>query len=191
MFVALHSALRKLVFDESIPFRLVQFENKTVLDVGCGYGYYTYRLAKLFPNSGFTGLDVNKRRIETAKKTFKLPNLKFVYRNAQDFNLETKFDIIIALDIFHHIPYNRQARVLDKIVGHLRGGGTLLIKDINGDSRLACFNTLHDALLNKTFIRKYRSISGWKALLRMNNFNYIKIVPCRKLLYPHVCIVAS
>ena len=55
-------------------------EKVQVLDAGCGFGQYSYFMAKKFKNSKVLGIDINERRIKDCLKFSEsegIENLKF------------------------------------------------------------------------------------------------------------------
>tara|TARA_B110000503_G_C7121156_1_gene402587 strand:+ start:646 stop:1377 length:732 start_codon:yes stop_codon:yes gene_type:complete len=66
-----------------------------ILDIGCGNGWFTHKLAQI-KNTQVTGIDINLEELEQANTVFNLENLEFVYGDI--FQLQTlyahKFDII-------------------------------------------------------------------------------------------------
>jgi SAM-dependent methyltransferase len=75
---------------------LGDFNNKTLLDVGCGIGGFFDFLKEKGINCHYSGVDINPRMIETAQK--KHPDIKdkfFVFDIIED-NLDRPFDYVIA-----------------------------------------------------------------------------------------------
>ncbi|MFN8015741.1 MAG: methyltransferase [Acidimicrobiia bacterium] len=80
------------VFEEkfygSIPNRIV--------DVGCGYGTIALCLARKFPQSEITAVDINQRAIELCKKNVADNDIENVFvKSASSFDDE-KYDLIIS-----------------------------------------------------------------------------------------------
>ena len=78
---------------KKVQFNSIQKKiGKTLLDVGCGTGYYT----EAFRKKGFpaTGLDYSEIAIKKAKNNF--PQCKFVHMNGFEPKLDTKFDLIFC-----------------------------------------------------------------------------------------------
>lgn len=71
-------------------------ERLSVLDIGCGNGWFTNAIAKVSNKNKVIGLDINREELEQAARVFKRPNLQFVYGDI--FKIEeafnNKFDII-------------------------------------------------------------------------------------------------
>jgi 2-polyprenyl-3-methyl-5-hydroxy-6-metoxy-1,4-benzoquinol methylase len=109
-----------------------------VLDAGCGSGRIMNRLAELYPNSRFTGIDlspeaIGKARAEASQKG--LRNIEFFVRDLTGFDADAKpeeFDLITTFDAVHD-----QARPLDLLKGiqrALKADGWYLMQDIRGSS---------------------------------------------------------
>lgn len=67
-----------------------------ILDIGCGNGWFSNKIAQVSESNNVIGLDVNRDELEQAARIFKSKNLHFVYADifkiSAQFN--TKFDII-------------------------------------------------------------------------------------------------
>ncbi len=76
----------------------VDFANKTVLDIGCGTGVYTIRVAKLAKS--VDGLDFSKNMLEVLKEDSKklgINNIKTYHSTWTDFTLPSKkYDIALC-----------------------------------------------------------------------------------------------
>jgi SAM-dependent methyltransferase len=79
------------------------FTDKTVLDVGCGYGENCREIA----NIGAThvvGIDISKRMLEIAEIENKCENVSFLQMSMNDLpKLHQKFDIVISSLAIHYI----------------------------------------------------------------------------------------
>lgn len=87
-------------------FRACAEEPTSILDVGCGGGFLTKRLAEAYPKSEVVGIDINPLAIEFAKNRIgKLPsNLSFEYREKPELNDAPKsFDVVTATLVCHHL----------------------------------------------------------------------------------------
>jgi len=115
-------------------------EGIRVLDVGCGRGLIMMRLAELYPNSQFVGLDLSKEAIGFAhRETIRrgLNNIEFEARDLSDFHETAEpdaFDFITTFDAIH--DQARPLHVLTGIRRALKPGGTYLMQDISGTSHV-------------------------------------------------------
>jgi 2-polyprenyl-3-methyl-5-hydroxy-6-metoxy-1,4-benzoquinol methylase len=109
-----------------------------VLDVGCGSGRIMVRLAELYPNSRFTGLDLSPEAVENAQREASekgLRNIQFVVRDLSDFDTTAEpeaYDFITTFDAVH--DQARPMNVLKGIHRTLRPDGIYLMQDIQGSS---------------------------------------------------------
>ncbi len=102
-----------------------------ILEIGCGTGHITYMLAKK-SGAEVLGIDICKPFIEQARKSYKLPNLKF---ELMDFNNPDKvkgrkFDYIVGNGILHHLYHNLDETLL-RIKSLLNEEGKLVFMEPN------------------------------------------------------------
>jgi 2-polyprenyl-3-methyl-5-hydroxy-6-metoxy-1,4-benzoquinol methylase len=111
-----------------------------MLDVGCGSGRIICRLAELYPNSSFTGMDLSQEAIgnargEAAQKG--LWNTEFIIRDLSDFDETAEpesFDFITTFDAIH--DQAKPLNVLKGIHRALKADGVYLMQDIRGSSHV-------------------------------------------------------
>lgn len=72
----------------------LDFEGKSVLDIGCGFGDIIPHISRKTKRYDFTGVDVVPEFIQVAKK--KYPKYKFIRKDYFNKPLKKKFDIIIS-----------------------------------------------------------------------------------------------
>jgi 2-polyprenyl-3-methyl-5-hydroxy-6-metoxy-1,4-benzoquinol methylase len=110
------------------------------LDVGCGRGRVMIRLAELFPNSRFVGMDLSQDAIQGARdeaSVRRLVNIEFVAIDLSDFDEKAEpeaFHFITTFDAVH--DQARPFNVLRGIHRALRPDGVYLMQDIKGSSRV-------------------------------------------------------
>lgn len=108
----------------------VNLEGKDILEVGCGRGGgASYITRSLKPNSYF-GLDLSKKLIRFCNYHYKnIPNLSFVYGNAEEIPFEDEsFDAIINIESSR--GYSNIVAFLSGVNRTLRSGGHLLFADL-------------------------------------------------------------
>lgn len=109
-----------------------------VLDVGCGRGRIIIRLAELFPESRFLGLDLSREATDAARRDSsdkRLANVSFTAVDLSDFDTTAEpesFDLITTFDAVH--DQARPLNVLRGIHRALRAQGVYLMQDIKGSS---------------------------------------------------------
>ena len=111
-----------------------------VLDLGCGSGRVMNRLAGLYPNSRFAGMDLSPQAIGTARSEAAqkgLRNMEFTVRDLTNFDQTAEpeaFDFITTFDAIH--DQARPLNVLKGIFRALKPDGVYLMQDINGSSHV-------------------------------------------------------
>ena len=108
-----------------------------VIDLGCGAGGAMLALAERFPNSRFKGIDLCADAYEDAEAEGRrkgLANLSFA---EVDVSKQTSFgahDLVFAFDAVH--DQKDPQGMLNAVRRSLKPGGTFLMVDIEGSSRL-------------------------------------------------------
>ncbi len=80
-----------------------------LLDIGCGNGWFTNKMAEISKRNRIIGIDVNSLELEQASRVFKTKNINFVYADifkATTF-FEAQFDIITlngSIQYFKDLP---------------------------------------------------------------------------------------
>ena len=99
-----------------------------ILDIGCGPGLYTTRLAKLGYNN-ITGLDFSKNSIAYARREAKKQSLKIEYlcESYLKMDIEDEFDIITLIFCdFGALTNSERNILLQKVYKALRPGGKFI-----------------------------------------------------------------
>lgn len=102
---------------------------KTVLDVGCGDGQVTARIAKLYPHIKVVGCDISKAMLAFASKTYpasEYPNLSFIEKDACNLGICEQYDRVVSFSTLHWIK--DQKRALESIYQALKPMGKALIR---------------------------------------------------------------
>ena len=106
-----------------------------IADIGAGTGYFSVRFARMVPKGRVYGVDTEpdmvKHLAERAKRET-LPNVTAVAGTPDDPRLPEKADLIVLVDVYHHIE-NRE-RYFRKLQEALKSGGRVAIIDFRLDS---------------------------------------------------------
>ncbi|HEX6297074.1 MAG TPA: class I SAM-dependent methyltransferase [Burkholderiales bacterium] len=107
-----------------------------VADVGAGTGYFSVRLATMLPKGKVYAVDVEpdmvKHLAERAKREER-KNMQAVQGAPGDAKLPEKVDLILFVDVHHHIEQREQ--YFRKLRASLKPGGRVAIIDFRLDSR--------------------------------------------------------
>jgi hypothetical protein len=108
-----------------------------VLDLGCGSGHAVTVMARAFPASRFTGIDIDREgiaRAEAERAGLGLGNAAFEVADAARLAPEPPYDVIMAFDAVHdqHSP----AEVLRRVRAALAPGGMFVMVDAKFSSHL-------------------------------------------------------
>jgi demethylmenaquinone methyltransferase/2-methoxy-6-polyprenyl-1,4-benzoquinol methylase len=102
-------------------------EGDTILELACGTGILTRKIAQKFPDSRIVGVDITKGYLEVAKRnSSSFQNISFVCQDAEMLNLDEKFDCIVSSYIPKYCNPKILAQVCEK---HLKPNGTIILHD--------------------------------------------------------------
>ncbi|HLC86407.1 MAG TPA: class I SAM-dependent methyltransferase [Candidatus Nanoarchaeia archaeon] len=97
-------------------------KNKTLIDIGCGDGFFTKNLAR--DSKKIYGIDIAKEAIESAKRN-SLPNTNYIIANMNNFDYP-KSDIIVAPFVLNYEKYNGLSRLFKKFYNSLNQSGKIV-----------------------------------------------------------------
>ncbi|MHA1905955.1 MAG: class I SAM-dependent methyltransferase [Candidatus Thorarchaeota archaeon] len=103
---------------------LVDIENKSVLEVGCGTGRISFAIAEKVQK--LTSVDIDTRAIEEAQQRNSYENVTFLVENLEDFNLGRKFDVILSVGVGYMYLKDFPAAIRN-IHHHLKEDGVALL----------------------------------------------------------------
>ena len=85
-----------------------------VIELGCGTGYNTLQIAKLFSVSKVTLVDANPYVLAVAEKTLSCLKCKkeFVLKNLFDLDLSEKYDIVHSQGLLEHYPLESRRKLI-------------------------------------------------------------------------------
>ena len=78
------------------------FENKHVLDIGCGFGDLNKTILQKTKNYNYTGIDIVEALLSEAKIQYTSENIHFVSGNILEFIPSVSYDYAISSGIFNH-----------------------------------------------------------------------------------------
>ncbi|MGB7654494.1 MAG: class I SAM-dependent methyltransferase [Novosphingobium sp.] len=100
-----------------------------ILELGCGEGYSTERLAAAFPEAQIDAVDI----ADNIGRLYQGPRDKVQFRQIFAEELAAQqpgsYDLIILADVIHHVPKAARQSLLKAVRTLLAPGGVLLFKD--------------------------------------------------------------
>lgn len=148
-------------------------QSKSVLEVGCGTGFYT----AWFKQKGvasYTGLDITQVSVERLKARF--PEFQFVQADiaSDDVSIAGQFDIVMVADVMFHIVDDIRFRAaLANIARLLKPGGRLILSDIFP-------GTTYQSAPHV----RYRSLDEYRAILAANHLHTLDVQLVFSVLHP-------
>jgi SAM-dependent methyltransferase len=82
---------------------------KRILEIGCGIGATSWRMARAWPKAEIVGADLSPTSIEVAKTCFQRPNLSYRAGLIKEGVLSGKFDLVLLMDTYEHIALSDRA----------------------------------------------------------------------------------
>jgi len=99
-------------------------QGKTVLDLGCGYGWHS-KYAAEHGASSILSLDLSKRMIEEAQKRNSAANIVYRVCGLEEYEYpESTYDLVISNLVLHYIADLEP--IFEKVFRTLKPGGTFL-----------------------------------------------------------------
>jgi SAM-dependent methyltransferase len=99
-----------------------------ILDAGCGYGQYSYFMAKKLSPASILAVDVKEdwvKDCETFFRSRQLNNVSFAVADLTKIEFSDKFDLIVCVDVMEHI--HEDETVFANFARALRPGGFVII----------------------------------------------------------------
>lgn len=118
-------------------------KGKSVLDLGCGSGESSRRLARV--GAEVSGIDNSEKMLAEARRLEKKNQMGIKYASGDMTNLKqfpNPFDLIVACYVFHYLPYEKLRETILLAAQNLRNGGKLVA--INQDPVLPVWHKQDD-----------------------------------------------
>lgn len=102
-------------------------KNYKILEIGCGDGEFTRRIAHL--GGQITATDITPEVLKRGRKENKFKNVKYVLANAEKLKFsQNTFDIVCGVSILHHIDTEKSIKEMYRV---LKKGGKLFFTEPN------------------------------------------------------------
>jgi len=99
----------------------------TVLELGCGAGYFTRELAR--SGADIVAIDVSPELLEIARSNCSAPNVRYEIQNAYELSYpDAGFDSVVGSSVLHHLEIEEALREIYRV---LKPGGTICFTEPN------------------------------------------------------------
>ena len=146
--------LRRFFHDPDVILGKLVQPGQTVVDVGCGLGYFSIALARIVGSRGkVIALDVQPQMIRRARHRadrLKLDErIEFLVCNANEPDIKEPVDFVLAFWVVHEIE-NLEG-FLSEVRSSLKPGGRLMIVEPKGHVTARRFKDMADSVLKNGF----------------------------------------
>ncbi|MFI5134225.1 MAG: class I SAM-dependent methyltransferase [Chitinophagales bacterium] len=125
-----HRGERKEALDEAAAILQKFFSGKNVLEIACGTGYWTERIAQTAKSIFAT--DINNAMLDIAKaRSYQNDNVTFSSGDFYNLKPEKKFESLFAGFIWSHIPLQELDEFIALMISYVQSNGTLVFIDNN------------------------------------------------------------
>lgn len=116
------SLLRDGLYDKVVELLEVKSYN-SVLDVGCGDGYF----AKKIPDTIYTGIDISGKMIKIAEKK-KITNATFIAMSSDNLDFhDNVFDKVVCMEVLEHLSICELEETIKELYRVIRPDGQLIV----------------------------------------------------------------
>jgi SAM-dependent methyltransferase len=102
------------------PLTPADFEQRTVLDVGCGKGRHIF-LAAQFGARIVVGVDLSSAVEVAYRNTYALPNVHVIQADVHNLPFADSFDLAYSIGVLHHLPVPKEGFL--SMTKHVKSGG--------------------------------------------------------------------
>jgi SAM-dependent methyltransferase len=151
------------------------FKPENILDAGSGFGQYTYRLNRLFPEANILAVDLNRELVDASNLFFKKIgkiNVHFETADLTQFHRNEEFELALCIDVLEHIKEDE--KVFANLYHALKEGGWLLISTPSdrGGSDVKC---PQDSSFIEEHVRSGYSALDIEKKLRQAGFSHVEV----------------
>lgn len=154
----------------------------TVVDVGAGTGYYSWRMAKQVGGSGVVyAVDIQPEMLELLERQVKhrgVRNVKPVLGTATDPRLAgASLDLALLVDVYHELEYPHE--MLAAIVRALKPGGRVVFVEYKAEDPAVPIKPLHK--MSEAQVRKEAAVHPLQWVRTVRTLPWQHVVIYRKI----------
>lgn len=150
-------ARRELILDELLHNLNFKYGESSILDIGCGSGYYT-KFFNMRSVKEYTGFDITNKLFDALKDQY--PDYNFYKVDITNSDISGQYGLVIMIDVIEHITdKTKLENAMANVSKLVKEGGIVIISPIKRNARsfIKLFYQHH-----WTLIDIMPSFKGWK-----------------------------
>lgn len=159
------------------------FENKRVLDFGCGIGSSSC----IFNPKDYIGIDCDDRRISYARRLYPSYKFELLKENKMSF-LDESIDYILIMAVLHHISSSELSKYLKEFKRLLRADGKIIVMEPCFFERFHFSNWYMKSFDKGKYIRRK---DEYFKIFHENNFKTNNVKRFKKWFYNEIFFTAN
>jgi ubiquinone/menaquinone biosynthesis C-methylase UbiE len=133
---------------------------QTVVDLGCGSGYYAFRMSKLVgPNGKVFAVDIEERMLQFVRERAQreaITNVTPIRSTASDPNLPPEsVDLLLMVDVYHELEFPFE--VMQKVREALKPGGRVALVEYRAEDPKVMIKEVHK-MTQKQIIKEMKAV---------------------------------
>lgn len=129
--------------------------DERILDLGCGDGALTARLAQFVPDGSVLGIDASRSMIETAQRDHAAANLRFELLDIVSMDFQSEFDVVFSNAALHWVKDH--SKLLANVPRSLKDRGKARFQFAGEGNCLNLISVLQEAILEKRYARYFEN----------------------------------
>jgi trans-aconitate 2-methyltransferase len=128
-----------------------------VLDLGCGNGKVTAKIAARVPKGAVVGMDASAEMVTFATSHFGpavWPNLRFEVGDVRHLTFREEFDLVVSFNALHWIP--EQGEALRSIRAAMKPDGLAQLRLVPAGKRKSLENMIEDTRQSSSWVRYFQ-----------------------------------
>lgn len=128
------AAIVQMQVAERLATRLPRNSAQTILEIGCGTGYFSQRLTDRYPEASFFLTDIAPAMVSVCKNRFSSPKIKIACIDGESLALPDQFDLITSNMTLHWFTDIKKS--FEKIIERVSSAGGQFVFAMLGEHSL-------------------------------------------------------
>lgn len=158
-------------------------EDSRILDMGCGIGIASERMAKKAQQGEIFAVDISPAHIDYCRRTIDVPNITFALVDVlEEFDkalqlVKTPVDIITMVDVIEHLPLERSRAFFKRLPEILKPDGRILLTYPSPEYQRYSYETPKERLQAVDLVLELDDILDLArhAQARLRSFSYVDV----------------